>query len=51
MEKLNEEVAEDRQHLRRLIGICEGNLEIWCGLSCETYIGFSRAYSITMLFG
>ena len=35
MEKLNEEVAKDGQHLRHLIGICEGNLEIRRGLSCE----------------
>lgn len=32
MEKLNEEVAKDGQHLRHLIGICEGNLEIWGNL-------------------
>ena len=28
VEKLNEEVAKDGQHLRHLIGICEGNVEI-----------------------
>jgi len=32
VEKLNEEVAKDGQHLRHLIGICEGNLEIWGNL-------------------
>lgn len=26
VEKLEEEVAKDSQHLRHLIGICEGNL-------------------------
>ncbi|KAG4970276.1 hypothetical protein JHK82_035964 [Glycine max] len=28
VEKLNEEVAEDRQHLRRLIGICEAQRQV-----------------------
>lgn len=37
MEKLNEEVAKDGQHLRHLIGICEGNLEIWLILSQIKY--------------
>lgn len=45
VEKLNEEVAKDDQHLRRLIGICEGNLEIWC--SCETHIQVSQEHRVS----
>lgn len=37
MEKLNEEVAKDGQHLRHLIGICEGNVESWLSLSLMKY--------------
>lgn len=38
VENLYEEVARDAQHLRHLIGICEGNLEIWHSLSWLKYM-------------
>jgi len=38
VENLHEEVARDAQHLRHLIGICEGNLDIWHSLSRMKYM-------------
>lgn len=52
LEKLNEEVAKDGQHLRRLIANCEGNIQIWLNLSCEAYSEvFSFASGVIMLLG